>query len=578
MTYDFGGYATRNDIRCTDGRVIKQDAFKHQDKTRVPLVWQHSAKYDPTNVLGYVDLENRADGVYGWASFNNTDKGRTTKLAVEHGDLNMLSIHANRLEEANADVRKGNITEVSLVLAGANPGAVIDNVQLAHAGEWDNLDDDEIVYLMPIELAHEDKPDEDTETVEDVFETLSDKQKNVVYAMISEIISQNDTDKPDAVGHSDAANNDSITHNDQEGSTVQRNIFQGDSSDTQTPTASLTHDQLTAIVDSAKKTGSFKQAFLEHATTYGIENIELLFPDAKSVTSEPEFVKRRTGWVDGVLSDTRKSPFSRIKSLFADITADEARAKGYIKTNLKKEEFFALAKRVTGPQTVYKKQKLDRDDIIDITDLDVVVWLKREMRLMLDEELAGAILFGDGRELSDPDKIKSPAPGSDGVGIRAIAKEDPFYAPVITVAATENFVDEITLAMAEYEGSGMPKLYMSSQAVALELVKRDADGRRIYRNRGELASDLGVSEIVDVPAEVVARGGEDLLGVIVNLRDFTLGADKGGEVNFFDDFDIDVNQYKYLYETRLSGALTKHASAIVVKRASAIVVKSAPRG
>ena len=567
MEANFSGYATKAGLKCSDGRTIMPDAFKHHDGARVPLVWQHGHK-EPGNVLGHAILENRPDGVYAYGYFNDTDAGKSARVLVEHGDINAMSIYANKLLEKAKSVIHGTIIEVSLVLSGANPGALIDNVNLQHSdGEIETLDDEAIIYTgLPLE--HEDKAEEAGPTLQDIYDSLNKEQKDLVHFMIGAAL-----EEQGSAEHSDTSDDDqseeTLTH--QEGTEMTRNVFEQKNEDAPPASkATLTHDQLTAILEDAKRTGSLKESFLSHAVTYGIENIDLLFPDARAVTNAPEFVARRMEWVQGVISGTRHSPFARIKSLSADITLDTARAKGYVKANLKKEEFFALESRETTPQTIYKKQKLDRDDIIDITDLDVVAWLKQEMRVMLDEELARAVLIGDGRDVADPDKIKEDK-------IRPIATDDEFYTHQTTVAndvVGDDLVDAILLQREYYRGSGNPAMYCTERFLTELLVVKDEMGRRLYGTEAELAAALRVSKIVTVPvmedAKVIDVGDGttelDLLAVLVNLSDYTLGADKGGAVAMFDDFDIDYNQYKYLIETRVSGALTKFKSAQVIAR------------
>jgi hypothetical protein len=552
MEPDFSGYATKANLKCTDGRTIMPDAFKHNDGQSVPLVWQHGHD-NPTNVLGHAVLEHRADGVYAYGFFNATASGGHAKALVRHRDVVALSIYANKLVERSAHVLHGSIKEVSLVLSGANPGALIDNVNLAHGdGDIEVLEDEAIIYTgLTLEHAagdNEDAPDEDDETIREIIEGLTDKQRDAVYYMVGAAL------ETEAAAHSEDTY--------EEGEAMPRNVF--DQSGTTIQGPALSHDDLQSIVENAKKLGSFKEAFLAHATQYGIENIEYLFPDAKAVTDTPEWVSRRMEWVSGVINGTRHTPFSRIKSLSADITHDEARAKGYIKANLKKEEFFALAKRVTTPQTIYKKQKLDRDDIIDITDMDVVVWLKAEMRVMLDEELARAVLVGDGREVDDEDKINEDH-------IRPIAKDDAFYAhPVVIAPETsgENVIEAILRARPNYRGAGNPTMYCTEELLTDLILLKDKIGRRLYPTQAELESALRVSRIQPVPVmENVAQGDGTLLAILVNISDYTIGADKGGALALFDDFDIDYNQYKYLMETRVSGALTKFKSALVISRA-----------
>ena len=584
-TFDFSGYATRVDLKCSDGAIIREDAFKHQNGETVPLVWQHLHN-GPENILGHAMLEHRKDGVYAYASFNDSEQGRNAKELVRHGDVKALSIYANKLVRRGVDVLHGAIREVSLVLSGANPGAYIDNVVIAHGDSYETSEDEAIIYTglsfeiqaETIEHADDSKePDMAEKTVGDIFETLTEEQKNVVYYMISEALSEAGAD--DEAEHSAFYENDDyISHNDgEETITMTRNVFESLAHGTPMDEGlTLSHSDIKSIFAEGERKNSLKEAVIAHATTYGIENIDLLFPDAKTIGDRPEFIKRRTEWVASVLNDTHHSPFSRIKTILADITEDDARAKGYIKASMKKEEWFTLAKRVTTPQTVYKKQKLDRNDILDITDFDVVIWVKEEMRLMLDEEIAAAALVGDGRSAGDPDKIKSPSPNADGEGIRAIALDASYYAYKVEWAAADAddipFVDRVMTSLVDYTGSGSPKLYTSPQILAGLLVERDTLGRRMYSSRAELATAMGVSAIVDIPASILARANfqttegavtttHSLKGIVANLRDYTFGSDAGGKTTLFDDFDIDFNQQKYLLEARLSGTLTKPFSA-----------------
>lgn len=410
MKADFSGYATKNDLKCSDGRTIKAGSFQHQDKTKVPLVWQHMHN-EPTNVLGHAILEHRQDGVYAYGYFNGTQSGQEAKVAVQHGDITALSIYANKLVQRSGDVIHGEIREVSLVLAGANPGAFIDSVSLAH-GDGEEASDSEAIIYTGLTLEHADTTQGEKqmaneageETVQDVFDSLSEKQKNVVYYMIGQAVEDAEGDEGDDVEHGDLAHAEVHNYYIQEGAGMPRNVFDQNGG-APTAEATLSHSQVKNIFADAQKTGSLAESVLAHAQEYGIENIDILFPDAKLLSTSPEVIGRRQEWVTGVIDGARKSPIARIKSTAVDLTADEARAKGYVKGNLKKEEIVKLLKRVTTPTTIYKKQKLDRDDIVDITDLDVVAWLKAEMRVMLDEELARAILVGDGREADDEDKI-----------------------------------------------------------------------------------------------------------------------------------------------------------------------------
>ena len=592
-TFDFSGYATRVDLKCSDGAIIREDAFKHQNGETVPLVWQHLHN-DPENILGHARLEHRKDGVYAYASFNDSEQGRNAKELVRHGDVKALSIYANKLVRRGVDVLHGAIREVSLVLSGANPGAYIDNVVIAHGDSYETSEDEAIIYTglsfeiqaETIEHADDSKePDMAEKTVGDIFETLTEEQKNVVYYMIGEALSEAGAD--DEAEHSAFYENDDyISHNDgEETITMTRNVFESLAHGTPMDEGlTLSHSDIKSIFAEGERKNSLKEAVIAHATTYGIENIDMLFPDAKTIGNRPEFIKRRTEWVASVLTDTHHSPFSRIKTILADITEDDARAKGYIKASMKKEEWFTLAKRVTTPQTVYKKQKLDRNDILDITDFDVVIWVKEEMRLMLDEEIAAAALVGDGRSAGDPDKIKSPSPTADGEGIRAIALDASYYAYKVEWDAADAddvpFVDRVMTSLVDYTGSGSPKLYTSPQILAGLLVERDTLGRRMYSSRAELATAMGVSAIVDIPASILARANfqttagavtttHSLKGIVANLRDYTFGSDAGGKTTLFDDFDIDFNQQKYLLEARLSGTLTKPFSAATLWENSA---------
>lgn len=584
-TFDFSGYATRVDLKCSDGAIIREDAFKHQNGETVPLVWQHLHN-GPENILGHAMLEHRKDGVYAYASFNDSEQGRNAKELVRHGDVKALSIYANKLVRRGVDVLHGAIREVSLVLSGANPGAYIDNVVIAHGDSYETSEDEAIIYtglsfeIQAETIEHADyskEPDMAEKTVGDIFETLTEEQKNVVYYMIGEALSEAGADD-DAEHSAFYENDDYIRHNDEEETiTMTRNVFESLAHGTPMDEGlTLSHSDIKSIFAEGERKNSLKEAVIAHATTYGIENIDLLFPDAKTIGDRPEFIKRRTEWVASVLNDTHHSPFSRIKTILADITEDDARAKGYIKASMKKEEWFTLAKRVTTPQTVYKKQKLDRNDILDITDFDVVIWVKEEMRLMLDEEIAAAALVGDGRSAGDPDKIKSPSPNADGEGIRAIALDASYYAYKVEWAAADAddipFVDRVMTSLVDYTGSGSPKLYTSPQILAGLLVERDTLGRRMYSSRAELATAMGVSAIVDIPASILARANfqttegavtttHSLKGIVANLRDYTFGSDAGGKTTLFDDFDIDFNQQKYLLEARLSGTLTKPFSA-----------------
>lgn len=594
---DFSGWVTKANLKCGDGRTILPDAFKHQDKTTVPMVWHHNHD-EPSNVLGHMVLENRKEGVYGFGYFNDTDQAKHAKTLVQHKDISSLSIYANQLTEKAKQVVHGWIREVSLVLSGANPGALIDNISLAHAdGDMVTLEDEAIIYTGE-ELFHSDDDNSDNEdnqdnedlqhstedpTVQEVYDAMSEEQQKVVQYLVGAAVQDS---SQGSAQHSSDGSDDDDNNDEKEGTRrMSRNVFEQqngqDGQDAEKHV--LTHDAVKGIVEDAKRLGSLKDAVEGYALKHGIENIDILFPEAKNVTQTPDFDARRSEWVSAVINGTKKSPFSRIKNIWADITFDEARAKGYIKGTFKKEEWFGLAKRVTTPATIYKKQKLDRDDIIDITDFDVVAWLKGEMRLMLDEEIARAILLGDGREVDDEDKIKDPAGANEGAGIRSIANDDDLYAATITVDdsfGTGNgqsaIVDQLLTDYRFYKGSGQPTFYTTLPALTWLLLARDGMGRRLYRTASDLAAELGVSNIVTVE---VMEDYPDVVGIIVNLRDYTVGADRGGDIAFFDDFDIDYNQYKYLLETRLSGALTKIRSALVVRKAGAgdtLVAPAAP--
>lgn len=569
MKYDFSGYATKNNIKCSDGRVIIKDAFISNDGKTVPLVWQHLHD-DPTNVLGHALLQNRNDGVYAFCSFNSTDSANHAKELIKHGDINSMSIYANQLKQNGSNVIHGEIREVSLVLSGANPGAYIDNLNFQHSDGSINTDDSEAVIYSGEELSlmhadnketsiekegdkpmgKKDKPMEKEKTIQEIFNELTEEQKEVVYAMLAAVM-ENEMEQSEYGGEN----------------FMKKNVFENKEVNNEVNNEVLSHSDIKAIFEEAQKVGSLKEAFLAHAGTYGIDNIDFLFPDAKTVTPAPTFIKRDTNWVQTVMNETRHTPFSRIKSTAADITAAEARALGYITGNLKKEEVIRLLKRVTNPTTIYKKQKLDRDDIVDITDFDTVSWLKMEMRMMLDEELARSFLIGDGREIESLDKISEE-------NIRPIYKDDNLYAHHVTLTSdktTEDIIESIIRSRKEYKGTGTPSFFTTTDVLTNMLLLKDTLGRRLYNNVNELTSALRVDKIVEVPVmEGVSRiSGVDtlnLIGIVVNLKDYNVGADKGGEVNMFDDFDIDYNQYKYLMETRCSGALVQPKSALVFEQ------------
>ena len=588
--FDFSGWATKNNLKCSDGRMIMKDAFKDCDGKIVPLVWNH--QHDGAdNVLGHALLENRDEGVYAYCSFNEGESGKTAKMLVEHGDITSLSIYANKLKQQGNNVIHGAIREVSLVLAGANPGAFIDSVMahgeeseeeatiyldeenadltLEHAScgessksekkkEKNILEHEDKTVMTETKSETEDKVEAKEKTIGDVFNELTEEQKNVVYAMIGMALNNKNSETDDSEGGN---------------KTMKHNVFEGDAKATE---GVLSHSEMETIIGDAKRFGSLKESVLQHSQEYGIQNIEYLFPDDRKVNATPEFIKRDTGWVADVMSKVHHVPFSRVKSMFADVTEDEARAKGYIKGKLKKEEVFSLLKRSTTPTTIYKKQKMDRDDIIDITDFDVVSWLKGEMRLMLDEEIARAILVGDGRLSSSDDKINEQ-------NIRPIWTDADLYTvkKVNVTAASDTdddkakaFIKSIVKARKDYKGSGNPTLYTTEDMLTNCLLIEDGMGRRLYKTENDVAQACRVANIVTVPVmEGLTRSVESathtLDGIIVNLSDYTVGADKGGSINMFDDFDIDYNQQKYLIETRCSGALTKPYSAIVIESKSA---------
>lgn len=574
--YDFSGWATRSGVRCADGVTIMPDAFKHCDNVTVPLVWNHNHS-SPENVIGKALLKNIDGDIYAYGSFNTNRLAKAAKTALQHGDLASMSICANQLKKSGQNVVHGTIREVSLVLAGANPRAHIEEV-LVHSADGDEermiwVNDDPIENDSMLEHAVKIEKDEEElkmadekkmmndsgeETIGDVFNTLSEKQKNAVYAIVGQLI------EDERGGYSrddDEEDDDEMKHN----------LFDMSPS---TEEDTLMHDAMTTIIGDAKRYGSLKESFLQHADTYGIDQIEYLFPEAKTTTTTPEFIQRDMSWVDKVMGAVHHTPFSRVKSVFANITEDDARARGYMKGKLKKEEVFSLLKRSTDPTTVYKKQKLDRDDVIDITDFDVVSWLKTEMRMMLNEELARAYLVGDGRMASSDDKINEN-------NIRPIWTDAPLYTikAVLNVKSADTsdtiakaFIRAAIKARKDYKGSGQPTMFTTEDVITDCLLLEDTTGRRLYSSVQELATVLRVKEIVSVPImEGLKRhDNEDskdhnLMALIVNLADYNVGADKGGAINMFDDFDIDYNQQKYLIETRCSGALIKPYSAIAIE-------------
>ncbi len=591
--YDFSGYATKYGIKCSDGRTIQKDAFKHMNGMTVPFVYHHLHD-DVLQVLGHALLEARDDGMYAWVSCNDTEKGQHTKSLVKHGDIVSLSIYANNLVQKGKDVVHGMIRELSLVLAGANPEAVIDNIAISHEDGSIILDEEEAVISMKepisVEIIHEDEGTEkeqsteeneeknseedishalsENATVQDVLSTMTEEQQNVVAALITEAINET---------------NSAMAQSEDGGEAMKTNPFEP-VRDPKTPVRSeyaLTHSDFTELFDAAKRENSFKavlkhamnetEGVLSHADTYGLDPIEVLFPDAQLVNNTPEYLARRMEWVSTVLNGVRHSPFSRIKMVIADITADEARAKGYVKATMKKEEIIRLIQRAISPKTIYKKQKLDRDDVLDITSFDVIAWLRSEMRIMLDEEVARAILIGDGREADDPDKISEE-------NIIPIFKDADLYAHHVVLPAIDpanpgpgliGQIDAVLMAMAEYRGSGAPTMFVSPSTLTRYLTVKDTMMHRLYPTMAELNAAMTTSNIVTVPLmEGATRVGDDgktyaLNSIVVNLRDYTVGTDRGGQITSFDDFDIDFNQHKYLIETRMSGALTRPKSALV---------------
>lgn len=582
MNVDFSGYVTKNDVICTDGRKIKKDAFKHNDGCVVPLMWQHLTN-DPSMVLGKVYLENRDDGVYGYGTLNHTEKAENMRELLAHGDITHMSIHANKLVERNGEVFHGDIKEVSLVVSAANSGAVIEHVTLRHSdGTEIDLEDEAVIHhsgfvdsfdgdgaVIDIydangQLMHDDdenKDENEEETVSDIFDSLTDKQKDVVYAMISAALES----KTEDAKHSDI-NKEDID--------MKTNPFE--TQGIMPKGGEMRHSDIVAIAndvftDCKNNKTPFKQALQHAAKNYGIENIELLFPEARAISDTPEFVKRRTEWVNEVINGTKKVPFAKIKTTFADITQDEARARGYIKGSQKIEEVFPVMARETSPCTIYKKQKLDRDDALDITSFDIVAWLWAEMRIMLEEEIARAVLVGDGRLVTSTDKVKEDC-------IRPIWTDDDFYAYHMSLpssASLNDLADAFISVRNYYEGAGRPVTFMSPETVTSLMIQRDADGKRMYKTEQELADALRVSRIIEVPLftglvreatlDSGAKKTMKLNAIIVNLSDYAIGTNKGGEITKIDGFDIDYNQYKYLLETRISGALINYHSAVVIE-------------
>ena len=575
--YDFGGWATKNDLLCSDGRIIRKDAFRDQNNAKVPLVWNH-AHNDPRNVLGHAYLANKKDGVYAYCYLNDTEDAKVARSLIKHGDIDRMSIHATKLKQNGPNVMHGEIKEVSRVIAGANPGATIDNV-LIHG---EQSEEDLVIYTGDyLELEHSDEDDEpeeveetteteeslehaesdkkedqkgdnmanenkNEETVQDVIDSMNEKQKKVLYYLVGEAAGDSDDDDTEG-GNEDMKHNVFDTEEETMGNT-------------------LTHAEMETIISDGKRYGSLKESFLAHADEYGIQDIEMLFPEARTLNNTPEFIKRDTGWVSKVMGAVHKTPFSRIKSVFADITEDEARAKGYIKGKMKKEEVFSLLKRSTTPTTIYKKQKLDRDDVVDITDFDVVDWIKGEMRIMLEEEIVRALRMGAGRLTASGDEISEQ-------NIRPVIKDADLYTIKKTVdvstsadddAVAKAFIRTVIKSRKDYKGSGNPTLFTTEDMLTNMLLLTDEMGRDLYESEDKLRTKLRVKEIVtvEVMEGMKGAGEKPLMGVLVNLNDYNVGADKGGAVNMFDDFDIDYNQMKYLMETRCSGALIKPYSAI----------------
>ena len=579
--YDFCGWATRNDLRCSDGRIIRRDAFKHNDGDKVPLIWNHDHS-SPSKLVGHCILENKPEGVYTYGYLNNSKSAQEAKEGLLHGDIDSLSIYANHLTQNGSEVLHGSIKEVSLVLAGANPGAVIENViehmdgceeeAIITTGEFLELYHAETKEEPKEEAKEEPKKEEKTEmaeetkkkneseeTVKDVIDSMTEKQKTVMYAVVGAAALE-------SVGGKKASEEDEEDEGDEK--EMKHNLFEGQENQVEDKDVYLSHSDMEAIFDDAKEAGSLRKAVLRH----GITNIDYLFPDAKNVTNTPGWIKRQDEWVSTVMDGVHHTPFARIKSVFADLTEADARAKGYIKGHQKADEVFALLKRTTTPTTIYKKQKLDRQDVIDITDFDVVAWMKTEMRMMLDEEIARAILVGDGRAVSSDDKIPE-------ANIRPIWTDDDVYTihQVINVAAN---ADEDTIAKAvirgalkgrkNYTGSGNPVFFTSEDYLTDMLLMEDKMGRPIYDTEEKLRTAMRVSKIVTSPVmENLTRTVEGetrtLAGIIVNLADYNVGADKGGSVNMFDDFDIDYNAQKYLIETHCSGAMIKPHAAIALE-------------
>ena len=588
MKFDFSGWATKNDLTCSDGRTIKHNAFKENDGQRVPLVWQHGHNA-VDNVLGHALLENRDEGVYAYCAFNDTPGADNAKELVKHGDVKALSIYANRLDQRGGDVIHGNIVEVSMVLSGANPGALIDNVALEHSdGSWTESEDEAVIY-SGLTLSHdsgettedtesmdEDEVyDEDDLTVADVLETLDDDQRLAVAALIEEIsgdVDDEDFDEDEEFDedYDDEDYDEDAEHGDFGGDTLMHsNIFEGDARRNVGP--HLSHADEEQIFAEARQPGmTLRTAVLSHAADYGIKNPELLFPDATNLDPEPQRIMRENSWVSKVLQGAKHSPFSRVKTQWSNLTADDLRAKGYVKASRKKDVVYEIANRKTEPTTVYNKTKIDRDDVLDITTFNVVAWMQQNLRYSLEEELARAVLIGDGRQVSDENKIKE-------ANIRPIWTDDELFSHKVLIdkaAKTADIVDVVRRSRKFYKGSGMPVLFTTNGFVCDMLEIKDLNQRYVYETKQAVANALNVADVVEVEVmegakREVAGKTQNLLGIIVNMQDYTLGADKGGETSFFEQFDIDFNQQKYLLEARCSGALTKYKSAIVIEKATA---------
>lgn len=588
MKFDFSGWATKNDLTCSDGRTIKHNAFKENDGQRVPLVWQHGHNA-VDNVLGHALLENRDEGVYAYCALNDTSAADNARELVKHGDVKALSIYANRLDQRGADVIHGNIVEVSMVLSGANPGALIDNVALEHSdGSWTESEEEAIIY-SGLTLSHDsgdttedtesmgkdEAYDEDDLTVADVLETLDDDQRLAVAALIEEIsgdVDDEDEDYDDDeydVDEDDDYEEDA-EHGDSGGDTLMHsNIFEGDALRNVGPR--LSHAEEEQIFAEARMPGmTLRTAVLAHAADYGIKNPELLFPDATNLDPEPQRVMRENSWVAKVLQGSKHTPFSRVKTQWSNLTAEDLRAKGYVKASRKKDVVYEIANRKTEPTTVYNKTKIDRDDVLDITTFNVVAWIQQNLRYSLEEELARAVLIGDGRQVSDENKIKE-------ANIRPIWTDDELFSHKVLIdkdAKTPDIIDAVRRSRKFYKGSGSPVLFTTNAFVCDMLEIKDLNQRYVYDTKQAVANALNVTDVIEVEVmegakREVSGKTQNLLGIIVNMQDYTMGSDKGGETSFFEQFDIDFNQQKYLLEARCSGALTKYKSAIVIEKATA---------